>query len=216
MQVSFHKCVYLLCAQFSSSHLLCNRKMARGIEAERKGDRENDNGYCWSIHIFFNDGDGYCCSLIALCVPVIIYLLLIFLVPVTTTTTTTLDTCWLSRIPILHSPLHILIDCCFVSAYQRSDSVRRPKQHSNRNCGRSCYCNCHCHFYCNNRRSSSRSSIRCAIARKLSTVLHTIDFLHFISFASRLNVRYTNTNTTKSFFLLSSWLLALNCCHLWT
>lgn len=34
MQVSFHKCVYLLCTQFSSSHLLCNRKM------------ENDNGYC--------------------------------------------------------------------------------------------------------------------------------------------------------------------------
>lgn len=46
MQVSFHK----LCAQFSSSHSLCNRKMARERE------RENGDGYCClSMHTFFND-----------------------------------------------------------------------------------------------------------------------------------------------------------------
>lgn len=46
MQVSFHK----LCAQFSSSHSLCNRKMARERE------RANGDGYCClSMHTFFND-----------------------------------------------------------------------------------------------------------------------------------------------------------------
>lgn len=143
------------------------------------------------------------------CVPVIIYLLLIFLVPVCTSNKTNESwrlLCWLAvPITILHRPLHIQRLLLFHSRTQEA-SIRQPKQHSKRNCV--CFFRSRCCSY-----FATVAATTAHIARKLSTILHTIDFLHLKSLVVRLACSLPDSRLSIVVICKQNWFLLLfHCC----